>query len=151
MTTRRNFFLKASAALSLPLAAASEPSVAHDDMDSIRRLHQTLASAINDDTARASDLFADGNLPAALATVTRLQPADFGQHDTIEIAPDARTAHATFHCVIETRVPIAAEGTLIEMARAQGEGFIRSTSSRMLEFLYVRDADTWKIKTASFV
>jgi hypothetical protein len=147
--TRRNFFLKAGTALSFPLAAGGSDA-RPDEPDaaaSIRRMQQKLARAINDATGRAAALFASGKLPAELAAVTRLQPADFGEYDAIETAADGQSARATLHCLVETRVPIAAESTLIEMARAQGEGFIRSTDRKMLELIYVRHAGTWKIKT----
>ncbi len=139
--SRRNFFLKAGTALSLPLAAgasAIEPESAGetDPVKSIRRLQQSLAREI-----------AAGKPPAALARVTRIQAADFGAHDIVEIAGDGRTVRAILHCSVETRVPIAAEGTLIEMARAQGEGFVCSTNCTMLEMVCVREGTTWKIKT----
>ena len=114
---------------------------------SIRQLQQALAREMNDASGRGAELFAAGKLPAELAGVTRLLPADFGEHDAVEIAADGLTARATLHCAVETQVPIAAEGTLIEMARAQGEGFVRATACRMLDMLCVREGETWKIKT----
>ena len=102
--TRRKFFTKAGTALSLPLAAgaaAMEPLAgdaragALDPVTSIRRLQQALAREMNGATGRAAELFAAGKLPAALAGVTRILPADFGEHDAVEIAADGRTAHAT--------------------------------------------------------
>lgn len=151
--TRRNFFLKAGTALALPLAAGAsieEPAVAEsaiDPLQSIRRLQQALAREINGATGRAAGLFAAGKLPGELAGVTRLLPADFGEHGVVEIAADGRTAHATLHCAVETQVPIAAEGTLIEMARAQGEGFVRATARRRLHMVCVRDRGAWRIAT----
>ncbi len=148
--TRRNFFVKAGAALSLPLAAgaSSKDQVgAIDHVKSVRQLQQALARSINDATGHAAELFVTGGLPAELSGVTRLMPADFGEQDAIEIAADSLTAHATLHCAVETQVPIAAEGTLIEMARAQGEGFVRSTTRRMLELVCVRERGNWKIET----
>jgi hypothetical protein len=151
-STRRNFFWKAGTALSLPLAAAASTtsSVAADasaPAKSIRQLQQALAHQISDATGLAAELFASGESPTELDCVTRLLPADFGEHDAIEIAADGLTARATFHCAVETQVPIAAEGTLIEMARAQGEGFVRATDRRVLEMVCVCKAQTWKIET----
>jgi hypothetical protein len=154
--TRRNFFVKAGTALALPLAAGAAttdlvtredpPLGTLDPVKSIRRLQQALAREINDATGLTSELFAGGKVPAELAGVTRLLPADFGEHDAVEIATDGRTARATVHCAVETQVPIAAEGTLIEMARAQGEGFVRTTACRVLDMVCVRAGETWKIK-----
>lgn len=138
--TRRNFFLKAGTALSLPLAGAAAAEDVRpdpvDDVTSIRRLQQALAREI-----------AAGRPPEELAEVTRIRPADFGAHDIVAIAADGRTARATFHCSVETRVPIPGAGTLIEMARAQGEGFVRSTNYKMLEMVCVRTGRIWKIDT----
>ena len=148
--------MKAGTALSLPLAAGAstmDPVVAGNarpgslnSVTSIRQLQQALAREINGGSGGGAELFAEGKWPTELAGVTRLLPADFGEHDALEIAADGRTAHATLHCAVETQVPIAAEGTLIEMARAQGEGFVRATSCRMLDMVCVRERGTWKIK-----
>jgi hypothetical protein len=63
--------------------------------------------------------------------------------------PAGRSASkcSTLHCAVETQVPIAAQGTLIEMARAQGEGFVRATACRVLDMVCEREGATWKIKT----
>jgi hypothetical protein len=153
--TRRKFFVKAGTALSLPLAASASaigPAVAadvrpgaSDHAKSIRQLQQALAREIN--AGRGAELFAAGKLPAGLAGVTRLLPADFGDHDTVEIAAGGLTARATLHCRVETQVPIAAEGTLIEMARAQGEGFVCASARRILDMDCLRERGTWKIRT----
>jgi len=150
--TRRSFFTKASAALALPLATGAfsqAPVAAADDVTSVRRLQQALAREINGATGHAAELFAGGTLPLALAGVIGLQPMDFGEHDFIEIAADGRTARATFRCAVESHIPIAAEGTLIDMARAQGEGFTRSKAYRILDMVYVRARGTWKIDVLS--
>jgi hypothetical protein len=155
--TRRKFFVKAGTALSIPLAAGASamepvlagtvPPAALDHANSIRRLQQALAREIHDASGRASELFAAGKLPTSLAGVTRILPADFGEHDVVEIAADGLTARATLHCSVQTQVPIEGEGTLIEMARAQGEGFVRSASRQLLEMACVRQRGAWKIKT----
>ncbi len=114
---------------------------------SIRQLQQALAREINDASGRGAELFAAGKLPAELVGVTRLLPADFGEHNAVEIDTDGLTARATLHCTVETQVPIAAEGTLVEMARAQGEGFVRAAACKVLAMVCVRERGTWKIKT----
>ncbi len=148
--TRRNFFLKAGTALSLPVAAGGASSLrpvdSVEDVQSLRRLQQALAREINNATGRAAALFTTRELPAGLDNVTRLLPADFGEHDAIEIAADGRTSHVTLRCTVETKTPIRAQGTLIEMARAQGEGFVGATSCRTLDMVCVREAGSWKIK-----
>ena len=150
--TRRSFFAKAGTALALPLAAGAAtadpgaPEGASDPVKAIRRLQQALAREINDATGREAQLFTAGKLPAELVGVTRLLPADFGEHDAIEVGADGRSARATVHCAVETQVPIAAEGTLIEMARAQGEGFVRAKACKVLDMACVCTGGTWKIK-----
>ena len=159
--TRRKFFVKAGTALSLPLAAAASaaepltaggvPTGPRDAVTPVRQLKQALARELNaaresNGGSSAAELFTAGKLPAALAGVTRLLPTDFGESDALEIAADGLTAAAAFYYAVETSVPIAAEGTLIEMARAQGEGFVRTTVYRTLDLVCVCERGTWKIE-----
>jgi hypothetical protein len=160
VSTRRRFFWKAGAALSAPLGigAAEAAAAKHGesaaaskslgDIDAIRRLQIDLASRLNSGTARAlDDLFAGSAGTASLAGIRRIAPADFGERDLIELAADGRSAHARFHCAVETQVPIDAEGTLAQMARQQGDGFVRRQEARVLEADYVVRDGRWKIQS----
>jgi hypothetical protein len=162
-SSRRRFFFKAGAALSVPLAAGAANAGAADhpdstaayktlgDVDAIRRLQQNLAHQINTaSVAGAAAYFVRAADAAALAGVSRLVPADFGERDLVEIAPGGLAARAEFHCTVETQTPIEARGTLVEMARQQGEGFIRRSATRVLEASYTMHEGCWRIERLRF-
>lgn len=164
VSTRRRFFWKAGAALSAPLAIGTAKAAVpeHDeaaadlkslgDIDSIRRLQIDLTSRLNSGTTSTlDDLFVGSADTAALAGIRRIAPADYGERDLIELAPDGRSAHAKFHCAVETQAPINAEGTLVEMARQQGDGFVRRQEARVLEADYVLQGGRWKIEHLRFI
>jgi hypothetical protein len=160
-SSRRGFFLKAGAALSAPLVACAgapghpNPMAPADktfgDVDAIRKLQQNLAREINTASgAAAAACFVRAADAAALAGVSGLVPADFGERDVVEIEPGGRAARAEFHCTVETRTPIEARGTLAEMARQQGEGFVRRRATRVLEARYTMHEGRWKIERLRF-
>jgi hypothetical protein len=164
-SSRRRFFFKAGAALSAPLAAGTVVAGSADspgsataavetlrDIEAIRKLQQNLAREINAGTAeRAAAHFVRLMDATTLAGIRRLTPADFGETDLIEIEPDGLSARARFHCKVETETPIEAGGTLVEMARQQGEGFVRRCETRVLEADYSRRDGCWKIEQLRFV
>lgn len=163
VSTRRRFFWKAGAALSAPLGiGAAEAAAAKDgdsaaalkslgEIDAIRRLQIDLASRLNSGAASTlDDLFVGSAGPAALAGIRRIAPADFGERDLIELAADGRSAHARFHCAVETQAPIDAEGTLAEMARQQGDGFVHRQEARVLEADYMVLDGRWRIERLRF-
>lgn len=136
-TTRRSFIAVAGAALSAPVAAAatalpgrieSDPTKARlehlEDLNEIRALNH--AYLIGRSTSGVS-------------------PADFGEHDVIEIAEDRQTATARLHVIVHAETALDPDCTLVEMAQAQGEGVVRTTSPAVLENTYVRRGGTWKI------
>jgi hypothetical protein len=163
-SSRRRFFFKAGAALSVPLTAGVAGAGAVDqpgsmaatdemrrDVEAIRKLQQNLAREINAaSVAGAAAYFVRTEDAAALAGISRLVPADFGEHDLVEIEPGGVAARAEFHCSVETRTPIEASGTLVDMARQQGEGFVRRRETRVLEARYAMREGRWKIERLRF-
>jgi hypothetical protein len=153
-STRRRFFWNAGAALSAPLAVGATSAAeadGHQEARAIHELDRQLARHVNSGApGRAAGLFAEPDAIESLADVRRLAPADFGENDVLEIAPDGRSANAMLHCSVETATAIRAEGTLAEMARAQGEGFLRETRRRVLEVEYLRLGGDWKFRSLSF-
>lgn len=158
-SSRRRFFFSAGAALSAPLAlgtagaADRRPSTTAADkaLRDIHDLQQSFAREINAGKAnRAARYFVRATDIADLTDVRRIVPADFGERDLVEIAPDGFSAHARFHCTVETQTAIEAKGTLVEMARQQGEGFICRLENRMLEADYVMRDGHWRIERLSF-
>jgi hypothetical protein len=166
MSTRRLFFWKAGAALSAPLAAvaASASGGNVDDVESlktrlaelenlnaIRDLHQAYARHVN---ARAhgevAALFVEPSEVQLDATVCSLTADASGEGDIIELAVDRETAVARFHCVVQLEVPIEPGCTLVEMARLQGDGFVRWSERRVLENIYVKRDGSWKIERSAY-
>ena len=167
VSTRRRFLWKAGAALSVPLATAGAVQAAAagsedsgslkarlaelDDIDAIRGLQQSLAQRINaglsDDVG---ELFSGSANPESLSGLSHLAPADFGEHDVIELAANGRTASAETHCTVVTETAIEADGTLAEMARQQGDGVRQRTETRVLEADFVKLRGHWKIQHLGF-
>ena len=67
----------------------------------------------------------------------------------VEIAADRCTATSSVACTVLVESPIDAPGcTLVDMARAQGEGFVRSTARRVLEQSFVRRKGVWELESS---
>jgi hypothetical protein len=162
---RRSFIAIAGAALSAPLAAVSPswlpPSggsdplaarLAHlEDLNAIRALNQAFARHVTDG-AQQSDaaLFAD---PAAVSIdpeVRAISKDGFAEQDTIEIAPDRRTATARLHVILHTETEIGPACTVVDMARQQGSGVISASRPVLLDGVYARDRGSWRIVSVRF-
>lgn len=158
--TRRSFIAVAGAALSAPVAAAASwlpPSdgrrdplaarLAHlEDVNEIRALNYVyLQHAAAGAREQMAALFADPSQATIDRDLRGVSPADFGEHDVIEIAEDRQTATARLHVTLHTETPLDPDCTLVEMAQAQGEGVVRAASPVVLETAYVRRGLSWKI------
>ena len=157
-STRRSFISVAGAALSAPLMAAGAalPAEADDakarlaaleDKDAIHALNQLYARHVNAGAhEELSALFADPADARVEAGVRGIAPDGFGEQDEIEIATDRRSAVARVRWTVYTEAAIGPSCTLVEMARLQGEGVLRSTESALFENRYVRrDDGRWMI------
>jgi hypothetical protein len=144
-TSTRRSFLKGGAVLAAPLAVALPAAVIADeglkvrlmkleDEAAIRELHQTWLRRIN---TGASDAFDQA--------VRSIAADHAGQPDAIELAADRKSASGRYHCVVEIESAIAQEGTLAQMAHAQGGGFVRRTERRLLKVEYVKASGAWAI------
>lgn len=137
--TRRRFFLGAgAAALAAPAALGAVPGAASNGADEGAALEARLA-ALEDATALRE-----------LQREHARQLSARELHDiAIEIAGDRRTATARATCLVVIESPIEAPGcTLVDMARAQGEGVLRRSERRMLEQTFVRRDGVWKMDRA---
>ena len=158
-STRRSFIAIAGAAVAAPVAAAAatlpgrmEPDPLKmrlarlEDLNEIRGLNQAyfqrLAAGAHEEMAA---LFADPGSAAPDDDVRGLSPADFGERDVIDVAEDRESATARVHVTVHTEIALEPDCTLVEMARAQGEGVIRSSAFAVLEHRYVRRDGVWKI------
>jgi hypothetical protein len=158
--TRRTFFGQAGAALAAPLAAtaavAGEPDggtdvaarlAALEDANALRTLQQRYVRLVN---ARAqaglAALFAEPSLAMLDASIRHVAPdAD----DGLEIAADG-TATTRVACTVVTATPIESCGTLVEMARLQGDGHVERSDRRVLASSFVKRDGTWQLVKAEF-
>jgi len=159
--TRRSF-LKGSALLAVPLAAAAPAAVIAEDQlkarlarledeAAIRDLHQTWLRGVN---ARAADtvrpLFADPKSTRLDQTVRTVAADHAGQPDTIEVSADSESAAGQFPCTVEIETAIPQDCTLARMAHAQGSGFVRRIERRVLKVEYVKASGAWAIAKVEF-
>lgn len=163
VSTRRAFFSSAGAALSAPLAmtaasvasAAARPGDASadqrlaelEDVNAIRELNETYARHINAGAHdEAAALFVDARRAPVDDAVRTLSADRFGERDVVGLAADGTAATARIHCAVELETPIEPGGTLVEMARLQGDGVVRRTERRVLEAAYRKVGGVWKIE-----
>ena len=72
------------------------------------------------------------------------------QQDSIEVAPDRKTAKARFHCLIRVEAALTSNLPLIEMARQQGQGIRQWWEGGVFENAYVQEDGVWKIKQLAY-
>jgi hypothetical protein len=154
--TRRSFFGHAGAALAAPLAATAALGgerdgcgygvgrlAALENMNAIRALQQRYVRLVGTGNGEAmAALFADRTRAAVDEHVRSLVPVG---DDTIAIFSDG-TATARVPCTATIATPIESWGTLVEMARLQGEGFVTRSERRTLATTFVRRDGSWKIE-----
>ena len=157
-TTRRTFF-SGVAALTAPLTASAAVTAdrgddlgarlaALEDAKAIRELQQTYARLLNaGERQQLAALFAEPARVRIDATVRNVLPDALA---TNEIAVEAGTATARLPCAVETATPIDDAGTLTEMARLQGDGFIKRSERRVLVSSFVKRDGIWQFSKAEF-
>ena len=162
-STRRTFFGHAGAALAAPLAAGAASARDTDggsdlaarlatleDAAAIRDLHDTYARLVNSAAhAELAALFADPARAAIDPGVRRLMPTA-GPDDAVTVAADG-TATARLGCTVEIVTPLAGDGTLVEMARLQGDGFVKRSERRVLASSFVKHNGLWKFEHAELL
>jgi hypothetical protein len=154
--TRRTFFGHAGAALAAPLAAGAALArdtddrgdlaarvAALEDAAAIRELQQTYTRLVcTGARAEVAALFADP-ARAAIDPGPRLLVPIAGADDAVTVAPGG-TATARLGCTVEIVTPIAGDGTLVDMARLQGDGFVKRSERRVLASSFVKRDGVWK-------
>jgi hypothetical protein len=162
-STRRTFFGHAGAALAAPLTAGAASAqdtgdgsglaarlAALEDAAAIRDLLQTYARLVNAGAhAELTALFVDPARAAIDTDVQLLVPAA-GADDALSIAGDG-TATARLGCTVELVAPIAGNGTIVEMARLQGDGFVKRSERRVLASSFVKRNGLWKFAHAEWL
>ena len=161
-STRRRFFWKAGAALSAPLAAgmavAASPAehelrarvARFEQAEAIRDLQRRFVRYLNAGDSRLGGLFVDARSVAALDGVRSLRSAGLGDAELLEIAADGQRACVQLAVGVEMQMALEGQGTLVEMARAQGDGFVRRSERKVLTVDYIRLADGWRIRGLKF-
>ena len=156
----RRSFLKKSAILAVPLAAAPAAVIGDDALKSrlarledklaIRELHQNWLREVNGGVAEALKPLVVGHESTGPGESVRCIATDHsGEPDSIEVAADGSSAKGTFHCVVEFETPLAQDSTLAQMAHAQGNGFVGRTEHRVLRVNYLKSASgAWTVAKA---
>lgn len=136
-TTRRRFF-GGAALLAAPLAAGT--AVAGDD------LAARLTALEDANTIRA--LLRDWvrGVLAGVAPAPAANICGFTLDADVAITADENgSATASVACIVETAIPIDGNETLVEMARLQGEGFVRRVERRVLHGSFVQRDGGWHL------
>jgi hypothetical protein len=143
--TRRLFL--AGAALAAPAAVASAAAASGGRADD---LGARLAALEDRAALRAlgERYIAEADSASLGAGVVGLSLDGVGE-PVIEVAADRAAAVARFACVARTETPITPSCTLVEMARAQGEGVVRGSERRTLEIAFERADGAWSIARAA--
>ncbi|RPI62731.1 MAG: hypothetical protein EHM50_03440 [Lysobacterales bacterium] len=156
--TRRSFFGHAGAALAAPLAAtaafAGELDGKRyimgrrdtlDDVNAIRALQLTFARLVGAGSGEGiAALFAE---PARASVEEHVRSLVADGDDAITIFTDG-TASARLPCTVTTATPIESCGTLVEMARLQGDGLVVRSERRVLVSAFVKRHGVWKFESA---
>jgi hypothetical protein len=178
--TRRSFFFRGSAALGTGIAAGAGASavlsqVSPPEREAIREVHLTYTRLIEQrEFEAAAELFdehAEVSLSGETAsgrpeieklltsgyrhqTVAALhdayRPNAHQQQDFITISKDHQRATATWHVDVALGLPLQGEGTLVQMARLQGQMAERRWVSGRLEAQYVKIDRRWKMTNLSY-
>jgi len=100
--------------------------------------------------AQLEDLRAIRECNLEFARSRHLEPASFGEHDLVEIAPDRSSATALLHCVVNVEEPIGPDCPLLDMARQQGGGVVRRAERGVFEHVYLRRNGVWSIQESTY-
>ncbi|HET7608141.1 MAG TPA: hypothetical protein VFL84_05655 [Gammaproteobacteria bacterium] len=139
-TTRRRFF-GGAVVLATPLAASAAVTrddiaarlAALEDASSIRALLRRHVLSIN--------------RRAGAAPETHVRSVALDDEATVDVASDG-TAAAQVLCTVQTAKPIAGDGTLVEMARLQGDGVVKRSERRVLFGRFVKRNGVWALESA---
>ena len=155
-STRRGFFFKAGAAAAAPGAFAGAATAASADSRSSVTLASRLAEL--EDVAALRRIGAElirrvnAGEPEALesnGSGVRQISGDFDAAAQIDFVHDRREAVVRLDCKATFERPIEAPGSvLLDMARAQGEGFVRDAQVQTLELRCARAKSGWVLERA---
>ena len=159
MTSRRSF-LKSGALVAAPLAVVATPAAAafaHDgskarlmrieDERAIEALNRAFLRTFNAAGAkRTGEFFASGKAPKLARGMTGLALDAAAEPERFELSEDGARASARYAVTADFAHALEGEGTLVEMARLQGNGPVRLSEARTLVADYVKRAEGWTIE-----
>ena len=155
--TDRRSFLKASAVIAAPFAAAA-PVVALagddsraklarlEDERAVEALQRKFLRYLNGDGDCGE--FVASSDSVDLGEGLRSIAEDLHHEPSLRLAADGRTATARCSCKVERETEFAGDSTLEQMARFQGQGSHRFTEERVLATEFVKGSDGWRIAAA---
>jgi len=149
-TSTRRRFLQSGALLGAPLAVGAIPAagLAGDGANTrLEHLEQQAAiRAVHEDWLRQLNAGArDARLDPC---VRRILCDHAGAADRIEIAADGHTAVGRFEYLLDLERVLPREGTLAQMAHAQGHGTRRATERRTLTVHYEKVSGAWRVRSS---
>lgn len=150
-----------------------------EDANVIRRLHKTYESLLDKGmyeevvgmfTDDAEVVFNGGVFVGKDKGIRRLYCNTFGQgwtgkkiepapgfepdaaqlQETVEVAPDRKSAEAQFPYSMQVGAPLMSDSPLLEMARLQGQGVMHWWEGGIHEVCYVKEGETWEIKRLEY-
>ena len=151
--TRRNFVLRAGAAVAAPVALVSDATggvqssvglqarIAElEDADALRRLTGEFIALVNE----GKDSHALLN-----AVMVEIETGDFDSLATSRIRADRQYAEVCLPCKVATHEAIdAPDSGLVDMARLQGEGVVRQERRQELWLRFSRTVSGWIVTDA---
>jgi hypothetical protein len=148
----RRSFLKTSALIAAPLAAAIPTAALADDGTkarlrrledeaAIREAYQNWLRQVN--TGERSTVAFDETIKSVAADHK-------GGTDRIEFASDGLHATGRYASIAEIESPISSECTIAQMLAAQGHGTVSRTERGVLTVAYVKTTRAWTIEKAEF-
>lgn len=158
-TTSRRAFLKTGAIAAAPLAAAGVPVAALaadgskaklarlEDERAIGELHGKLLRGLN--TGTADQLFANGKAPALEPGLRAVAPDHSAEPGAIAFGEDGNSATQRQPVKAEIARELEGDGTLIQMARLQGNTLAPAVLSKTLVAQYVRTGRGWAIESVA--
>jgi hypothetical protein len=155
--TNRRSFLKSSALVAVPIAAAAPvAALAADDSRvklarlederAIEALQRKLLRHLNG-TADSSEFIASSE-SIDLGQGLRGIAEDFGHEVSLEFAENGLSAKARCACRVERETEFDGHSTLEQMARFQGQGSHRHEEHQILATEYIKGNDGWRIASA---
>ena len=140
--TRRRFFGQASLVLAAPMTALATHGAGDDVAARLAALED--ANAIRELLRRYAKRVSDGvDAPPA----PEIRSVALDSDPEIDVAADG-TAAARAPCTVTTATPIESCGTLVEMARLQGDGVVKRIERRVLHGRLVKQQGVWQLEAA---